>query len=111
MVLWGLRTTHMDKGVYVNPDAFDPSRFSEERAEHRRHEHAYVPNGAGSTQGHKCAGYEFAPLFLQTFLIELCAHDVVIAQPQDLSYDWSRIPPEPKEGLRAVVMRKGARLD
>jgi retinoid hydroxylase len=41
------------------------------------------------------------------FLVELYrAFDVVIARPQDLGLDWSRIPPEPKEGLRASVKRR-----
>ena len=110
MVLWGHRASHLDSGVYSNPQAFDPMRFSPERAEHHLHEHAFVPNGAGPVTGHKCAGYEFAPVFLQVFLVELCrAYDVAISQPQDLSFDWSKIPPEPKEGLRAVVTRKAAR--
>jgi len=108
MVLWGHRTTHLDSGVYSDPEAFDPRRFSPQRAEHRRHEHAFVPNGAGPVTGHKCAGYEFAPMLLQVFLVELCrSHEVAISRPQDLSFDWSRIPPEPREGLRAVVTRRG----
>jgi hypothetical protein len=46
-------------------------------------------------------------LFLQVFLVELYrAYDVVIARPQDLGLDWSRVPPEPKEGLRASVRRR-----
>lgn len=107
MVLWGHRTSHLDAATYAEPAAFDPGRFSAERAEHRRHEHAFVPNGAGPVTGHKCAGYEFAPLFLQLFLVELCrGYEVAIAQPQDLSFDWSKLPPEPKEGLRAVVRKK-----
>lgn len=66
-----------------------------------------MPNGAGPPTGHKCAGYEFAPLMLQVFLVELAGgYDVAIAKPQDLGYDWSRIPPEPKEGLRASVRRR-----
>jgi cytochrome P450 len=89
------------------PEEFDPLRFSPSRAEHLRHEHAFVPNGAGPPTGHKCAGYEFAPLFLQVFLVELYrAFDVVIARPQDLGLDWSRVPPEPREGLRASVKRR-----
>lgn len=106
-VLWGHRSSHIRPEIYADPEAFDPSRFSPPRAEHQRHEHAFVPNGAGPATGHKCAGYEFAPVFLQVFLVELHrAYDVVIAQPQDLDLDWSRVPPEPKEGLRAVVKRR-----
>jgi cytochrome P450 len=103
-VLWGHRSSHIRPEIYSAPEEFDPSRFSPPRVEHQRHEHAFVPNGAGSATGHKCAGWEFAPLFLQVFLVELYrAYDVAIAQPQDLELDWSKVPPEPKEGLRASV--------
>lgn len=108
MVLWGHRSSHVRPEIYANPDAFDPSRFAPPRAEHLRHEHAFVPNGAGPPTGHKCAGFEFAPLMLQVFLVELTrGYDVALAKPQDLGYDWSRIPPEPKEGLRASLKRRG----
>ncbi len=106
-VLWGHRSSHIRPEIYSDPEAFDPSRFSPARAEHKRHEYAYVPNGAGPPTGHKCAGYEFAPLFLQVFLVELSrAYDVTIQKPQDLGLDWSRVPPEPREGLRARVRRR-----
>jgi hypothetical protein len=95
-VLWGHRSSHIRPEIYSEPEEFDPSRFSPSRAEHLRHEHAFVPNG-----------YEFAPLFLQVFLVELYrAFDVVIAQPQDVGLDWSRVPSEPGEGLRASVKRR-----
>ncbi|MEX0881112.1 MAG: cytochrome P450 [Thermoanaerobaculia bacterium] len=106
-VLWGHRSSHIRPEIYAEPEEFDPSRFSPGRAEHQRHEHAFVPNGAGPATGHKCAGFEFAPAFLQVFLIELYrAFDVAIAKPQDLELDWSRVPPEPKAGLRARVARR-----
>ena len=28
------------------------------------------------------------------------------AKPQDLDLDWSRVPPEPRDGLRAAVNRR-----
>ena len=106
-VLWGHRSSHIRPEIYSNPEEFDPARFSPARAEHQRHEYAYVPNGAGPPTGHKCAGYEFAPLFLQVFLVELFrGYDVTIQKPQDLGLDWSRVPPEPREGLRATVSRR-----
>lgn len=106
-VLWGHRSSHIRPEIYSHPEEFDPARFAPPRAEHERHEHAYVPNGAGPATGHKCAGFEFAPLFLQVFLIELYRdHDVMLQQPQDLGLDWSRVPPEPREGLRATVRHR-----
>ena len=52
-------------------------------------------------------GFEFAPMFLQVFLIELFrSYSVAIARPQNLDLDWSRVPPEPRDGLRASVRRR-----
>lgn len=31
--------------VYANPENFDPSRFGPERAEHKKHPCAFVPQG------------------------------------------------------------------
>ena len=106
-VLWGLRSSHIRPEIYAKPEEFDPPRFAPPRAEQRKHACAFVPNGAGPATGHKCAGYEFAPLFLQVFLAELArGYDVELARPQDLERDWSRLPPAPREGLRATVRKK-----
>jgi cytochrome P450 len=101
MVLWGHRSSHLREETYATPERFDPSRFSPPRSEHLKHPHGFVPNGAGSPAGHKCAGYEFAPVLLQVFVAELVSkYRWEWVQPQDLSYDWSKIPPAPKDGLK-----------
>ena len=108
-VLWGIRSSHIRPEVYREPETFDPSRFDPPRAEQNAHPHAFVPNGAGPVTGHKCAGYEFAPVLLQVFLIELYrACDLRLAKPQNLELDWSRIPPEPRDGLRATVQTRAS---
>lgn len=106
MVIWGIRSSHMRADIHPNPERFDPERFSPERAEHKKHPCAFAPNGAGDAMGHKCAGYEFAPAFLKVFLIEMLrAYEYTVSPGQDLSRDWSKIPPEPKHGLRAKVRK------
>lgn len=108
MVLFGIRSSHLRPEIYAEPEAFDPERFSTARHEQDRHPHAFVPNGAGDAHtGHKCAGYEYAPLFLQVFLVELLrgGYSWSFSPGQDLSLDYSRIPPAPKDGLRAKIMR------
>lgn len=106
MVLWAHRSSHLRAEVYADPLRFDPDRFSDARAEHKKHEHAFVPNGAGMPTGHKCAGYEFAPCFLQVFTVELLrGYSWEIVPGQDLSYDWRMIPPPPRSGLKARVKR------
>ena len=109
MVLWAHRSSHLRGEVYADPLRFDPDRFSDARAEHKKHEYAFVPNGAGLPTGHKCAGYEFAPCFLKVFTVELLrGYTWEIVPGQDLSYDWRMIPPPPRSGLKARVTRLSA---
>jgi retinoid hydroxylase len=109
MVLFGIRSSHLRPEIYPQPEAFDPERFSPARHEQDRHPHAFVPNGAGDAHtGHKCAGYEYAPLFLQVFLVELLrgGYAWTFSPGQDLSLDYARIPPSPRDGLRMHVTRQ-----
>jgi cytochrome P450 len=110
MVLWGHRSSHLRDEIYADPERFDPDRFAPPRSEHEKHEHAFVPNGAGAPTGHKCAGTGLASYFLQIFAIELlrnCSWELSVAQ--DLGYNWERLPPEPRDGLRAVIKSTSAR--
>jgi cytochrome P450 len=103
MVLWAPLPTHTTRGLYSEPARFDPERFSPERAEDRRHEHAYVPQGAGPAIGHRCPGLDFATLLMQVFtVVVLRGHDWELP-PQQLDLDYSKTPPEPAGGLRARV--------
>ncbi len=103
-VFWGIRSSHLRSEVYAAPDKFDPERFSAARHEEQGHEFAFAPNGAGDAhRAHKCAGYEYAPLFLDVFLVELLRHKWTLVPGQDLALDWSKIPPAPRDGLRARV--------
>jgi len=103
-VLWGHRSSHLRPEIYARPEEFEPSRFAPPRMEHEKHAHAFVPNGAGPPTGHKCAGWEFAPLFLQVFLVELYGrYDVALAPGRNPGLDWSRLPPEPRDSLRAKI--------
>ncbi|HEX4404880.1 MAG TPA: cytochrome P450, partial [Polyangia bacterium] len=103
-VFWGIRSSHLRGEIYAEPEKFDPERFSPARHEEQAHEHAFAPNGAGDAhRAHKCAGYEYAPLFLDVFLVELLRHEWTLLPGQDLALDWSKIPPAPRDGLRARV--------
>jgi cytochrome P450 len=106
MILWGIRSSHMDRAVYTDPEKFDPDRFGPGRAEHEKHEHAFVPNGAGAPTGHKCAGWEFAPCLLKVFIVELLRGYTWSLARQDFGYDWTKLPPEPRGGLRAKVEKR-----
>jgi cytochrome P450 len=48
-----------DPAHFSHPDEFDPERFSDSRAEHKRHRFSWIPFGAGA---HTCLGLQFSEL-------------------------------------------------
>jgi len=106
IVVWAITPSHVEQGVYTNPTAFDPDRFSPERAEDKRHEHAFAPQGAGPITGHRCPGLDFATYFMQMFAVVLLRGYTWQIPPQNFEIDFSKTPPEPKDALRAKVSVK-----
>ena len=103
MLLWAVTPSHTGYGVYSDPQQFDPGRFSLERAEDRRHEHAFAPQGAGPITGHRCPGLDFATYFMAVFTVVLLRGYTWTLPPQSFDFDWSKVPPEVKGGLRAAI--------
>jgi cytochrome P450 len=103
MVLWALIPSHTTHSVYSAAATFDPDRFGPVRAEEKRHEHAFVPQGAGPATGHRCPGLDFATYTMEIFAVVLLRSYAWALPPQNFDLDWSKTPPEPKEGLRARV--------
>ncbi len=103
MLLFALMPTHSTYGVFSEPERFDPDRFSPERAEDKRHEHAFIPQGAGPATGHRCPGLDLATLMMSVFGITLLRGYTWELPPQNFELDWSKTPPEMKDGLRARV--------
>lgn len=103
MLLFALMPSHGSHSVYTEPERFDPDRFSPERAEERRHEHAFIPQGAGPATGHRCPGLDLATLMMSVFAATLLRGYGWELPPQDFDLEWSKTPPEMKDGLRARV--------
>lgn len=107
-VFMSVYANNIDKRTFLEPTRFDPDRFGEARAEHRRHPHAYQPQGAGPDTGHRCAGVDFSSVFMKAFTA-LLVRDLRWTLPeQALELRWNVVPPEPKDGLRAIVRRRTA---
>jgi len=106
MVMWAVTPSHTTHGIYSDPERFDPDRFSPERAEDQRHEHAFSPQGAGPITGHRCPGLDFATYFMAIFTMVLLRGYSWELPPQRFDYDWSKVPPEVRDGLRARVSSK-----
>jgi retinoid hydroxylase len=109
MVMWALRPSHVAHGVFTDPEKFDPDRFSPERAEDKRHEHAFVPQGAGPASGHRCPGLDFATVFMEVFAVALLRDYSWQLPEQSFETDFRKTPPEPRDGLRATVRRGDSR--
>ncbi len=105
MILWTVTPSHIAHGVYSDATRFDPDRFSPARAEDKRHEHAFVPQGAGPVTGHRCPGLDFATVFMSVFATVLLRGYTWELPPQNFELDYSVVPPSPREGLRARVVR------
>jgi len=103
MVLWAVNPSHVGHGVYDDPRRFDPDRFSPARAEDRRHEHAFAPQGAGPVTGHRCPGLDFATYFMAVFAVVLLRGHTWELPPQSFEFDWTKVPPEVADGLRARI--------
>jgi cytochrome P450 len=103
MVMWAITPTHTTHGKYTDAERFDPDRFSPERAEDKRHEHAFVPQGAGPVTGHRCPGLDFATYAMEVFTVVLLRGYDWMLPSQSFDLDWSKTPPELKDGLRARI--------
>lgn len=103
MVMWAVTPSHVGHSVYSEPRRFDPDRFSAARAEDKRHEHAFAPQGAGPVMGHRCPGLDLATSIMCVFTAVLLRGYTWTLPQQSFDMDWSKTPPEFKDGLRASV--------
>lgn len=101
-VLYQIGKTHQDETVYLQPQEFDPERFSEARNEDKPKPFSWVPFGGGMRE---CIGKEFAKLEIKLFAALLVRN-----------YDWQLLPnqsldlitiptPRPRDGLKVQLTR------
>jgi cytochrome P450 len=93
--------THRLPELWTDPERFDPDRFAEPRAEHKRHRYAFAPFGGGA---HKCIGMVFGQLEVKTILHRLLrTYRLELARPGYAPrYDWGGMP-VPIDGLPIVL--------
>jgi retinoid hydroxylase len=99
-VYLALHLVNRDSTIYRDPERFDPDRFAAPREEHRRDPMAFIPQGGGPPTGHRCLGLEYSTALALVFLTVAVRGFEWDLPPQALEYDWSRRPPEPRDGLR-----------
>ena len=110
-VYLALSLINRDAMIYQDPARFDPDRFGPGRAEHRKHPMAFIPQGAEPPTGHRCLGLDYSTILATAFVTLLVRSYDWELPSQNLEYDWQRVPPEPKDGLRVRIRRSVGRTD
>lgn len=88
--------THKMEEIWTNPENFEPDRFSDQRAEDRKHRFAWVPFGGGP---HMCIGLHFAYMQMKVFMYQLMMK-FEFYQDEGYEADFQIIPiPKPKDGM------------
>jgi cytochrome P450 len=87
--------------IWTDPGMFDPDRFAEPRAEHKKHRYAFAPFGGGA---HKCIGMVFGQLEIKTVMHRLLRrYRLELVRPDyKPRYDWGGMP-VPIDGMPIVL--------
>jgi cytochrome P450 len=98
-------TTLQDGTTYADPSAFDPERMTDDKLA-ALPELAYVPQGGGPRDGHRCPGDLLIDLVIPMFTTLLVRdHDLTLPE-QDLAPKPAGLGPLPKSGLRATIAKR-----
>jgi cytochrome P450 len=94
--------THTLPEIYTDPLKFDPERFSDERAEHKKKPICYLPFGAGK---HICIGQYFAEMEAKIILSKMVQR---FHWSVPKGYKMQQAPPlnHPKDGLPVRIDRR-----
>ncbi len=106
LALW---LNNRDPATFADAGKFDPDRFAPPRAETEKHPLAYLPQGAGPRTGHQCLGLDYSTVLVLAFIVHLVRDYRWQLPAQRLDTDWSKLPPEPSEGLRVRLMRRSGK--
>ena len=93
---------HYWPGLWTDPHAFDPERFSDSRREDKSHRLAFMPFGAGA---HKCIGMHFASMVVKVVIHHLL-RDYRIEMRSGYTLEWDMTAlPAPTDGFPVLVRR------
>ncbi|MFD7845363.1 cytochrome P450 [Nocardia sp. NPDC059764] len=103
MVVVPALANHHRPEIWSQPEEFDPERFSDDRAEHKRHRMAWAPFGGGP---HKCLGQHFAGLEIKMVLHQLLrSFEWEVPQDYIMPLDMSATP-LPEDSLPVTLRRR-----
>ena len=95
LVLLDLYGTNHDKRLWKDPFTFNPERYKKER----KSAYNFMPQGGGSTKGHRCVGEHITLAMMNVALDVLTKKISYELPPQDLSYSISTIPTIIRSGV------------
>jgi cytochrome P450 len=102
MVVVAPLLNHYWPGMWSDPHAFDPERFSDARREDRSHRLAFMPFGGGA---HKCIGIHFATIVVKVLIHHLLRHHrIEMRSGYTLEWDTTALP-TPTDGFPVLVRR------
>jgi len=88
--------THYMPEIWNNPDAFEPDRFSPQRAEDKKHNFAWVPFSKGA---HMCIGLHFAYMQVKAVMYQFIRR-YEFSLPENHLVKMQELPiPKPKDKL------------
>ena len=95
---------HRNKGLWDQPDAFDPERFAPDKVK-ARPRHAYMPFGAGQRI---CIGSAFSLIEATAVLAELVRAYRFSAQPGYRPQIWGHVTMRPHQGMPLYITPREA---
>jgi len=85
-----MAATHRLPEWWTMPMRFDPDRFNDARAEHRRHPFLFAPFGGGA---HKCIGMHFGELEIQSIAYYvLSRYRLHVSTTYEMPIDYTSLP-------------------
>ena len=94
--------THHLPDWWQRPEEFDPERFSEARAEHKRHPYQFIPFGGGA---HMCIGLHFADIQVKAILHQvLQRYRWSVPEGYQMPINFTTLP-SPADGLPVKLER------
>ena len=95
--------THHMAEIWGNPEAFEPDRFSPQRAEDKQHAFAWVPFNKGA---HMCIGLHFAYMQVKAVVYQLL-RQYEFDLPVGYELKMQEVPiPKPRDGLPLILRKR-----
>lgn len=97
--------TLQDASTFRDPTKFDGARLGDD-AMRALHAHAFVPQGSGPADGHRCAGEALIQLVMPAFVGWFVRHYDLAWPAQDTQPGPGGVGPLPRGGMRVTVTRR-----